>query len=73
MSGRGGEQKLKLSWTRIPCDIVPDSTAGMAVPAACGIPVTLRRVSRAVTFVTGHGRDDAAPDWVRPAPAMPRW
>lgn len=65
MFGRGGEEMLALRRAGIACDIVPGVTAGMAVPAACGIPVTHRSVSRAVTFVTGHASDDAAPDWAR--------
>jgi len=65
MFGRGGEEMLALRKAGVPCEIVPGITAGMAVPAACGIPVTHRAIARGVTFVTGHGSDDAGPDWAR--------
>jgi uroporphyrinogen III methyltransferase/synthase len=35
---------------------VPGVTAGLAVPAYAGIPVTQRNVAATVTFVTGHER-----------------
>ena len=61
--GRGGEEMLALRRAGIEYEVVPGITAGMAVPAACGIPVTHRALARGVTFVTGHGIDGAAPDW----------
>ena len=63
--GRGGEEMLALRRAGIEYEVVPGITAGMAVPAACGIPVTHRAFARGVTFVTGHGSDGAAPDWER--------
>ena len=61
--GRGGEEMLALRRVGIEYEVVPGITAGMAVPAICGIPVTHRALARGVTFVTGHGSDGAAPDW----------
>jgi uroporphyrinogen III methyltransferase/synthase len=57
--GRGGEEALALAEARIPFEVVPGVTAGVAVPAYAGIPVTHRNISATVTFVTGHERTDA--------------
>jgi uroporphyrin-III C-methyltransferase len=61
--GRGGEEALTLARAGINCEVIPGITAGIGVPAALGIPVTHRGVARGVTFVTGHTRDGAGPDW----------
>jgi uroporphyrin-III C-methyltransferase len=61
--GRGGEEALALAQAGIACEVIPGITAGIGVPAALGIPVTHRDVARGVTFVTGHTRDGAGPDW----------
>ena len=61
--GRGGEEILALSAAGIPVEAISGITAGIAAPATIGIPVTYRDVARGVTFLTGHARDDAAPDW----------
>jgi uroporphyrin-III C-methyltransferase len=52
--GRGGEEAEALRAAGIPFDVVPGITAGIAGPAAAGIPVTKRGVARSVAFVTGH-------------------
>ncbi len=52
--GRGGEEASALAAAGIPFEIVPGVTAGIAGPAYAGIPVTDRRFSRSVAFVTGH-------------------
>jgi uroporphyrin-III C-methyltransferase len=52
--GRGGEEAAALRAAGIPFDVVPGITAGIAGPAAAGIPVTQRSVARSVAFVTGH-------------------
>jgi uroporphyrinogen III methyltransferase/synthase len=52
--GRGGEEAEALRAGGIPFDVVPGITAGIAGPAAAGIPVTQRGVARSVAFVTGH-------------------
>jgi uroporphyrin-III C-methyltransferase/precorrin-2 dehydrogenase/sirohydrochlorin ferrochelatase len=54
--GRGGEEALALREAGIPFEVVPGVSAGVAVPAYAGIPVTHRNVSAQVTFVTGHER-----------------
>jgi siroheme synthase len=52
--GRGGEEAEALRAAGIPFEVVPGITAGIAGPAAAGIPVTQRGVARSVAFVTGH-------------------
>ena len=52
--GRGAEEAAYLARHGIDCEVVPGVTAGIAVPAAAGIPVTHRQVASTVTFVTGH-------------------
>jgi len=61
--GRGGEELEALEAAGISFEMVSGVTAGIAVPATLGIPVTHRDVARGVTFVTGHTRDGAGPDW----------
>jgi uroporphyrin-III C-methyltransferase len=61
--GRGGEEVEALAAAGIEVEIIAGVTAGTAVPAALGIPVTHREVARAVTFVTGHTKDGCDPDW----------
>lgn len=52
--GRGGEEAEVLAQHRIPFEIVPGITAGIAAPAYAGIPVTHRELSRSFAVVTGH-------------------
>jgi uroporphyrin-III C-methyltransferase len=61
--GRGGEEAEALAKAQIPFDVVNGITAGIAVPAAIGIPVTHRALVHGVTFITGHARNGADPDW----------
>jgi uroporphyrin-III C-methyltransferase len=61
--GRGGEEAEALRAQGIEVEVFPGITAGTAVPAALGIPVTHRDFARGVTFVTGHTKDGAEPDW----------
>lgn len=56
--GRGGEEALALAAAGVRCVVVPGVTAGTAVPAAAGIPVTHRDVARSVTFFTAHTSGD---------------
>ncbi len=64
--GRGSEEAEHLTAHGIPVEVVPGISSAIAAPAAAGIPVTDRRYTSSVTFVTGH-RDptdpDAAVDW----------
>lgn len=52
--GRGGEERLACEAAGVPVEVVPGITSAIAVPAAAGIPVTHRGVSRGFTVVTGH-------------------
>ena len=63
--GRGGEEASALAAAAIPFEVVPGITSGIAGPAYAGIPVTDRRYSRSVAFVTGHnaGSGELEPDW----------
>jgi uroporphyrin-III C-methyltransferase len=52
--GRGGEEMLACVAAGIGVRIVPGISSALSVPAACGIPVTHREVSRAFTVISGH-------------------
>jgi uroporphyrin-III C-methyltransferase/precorrin-2 dehydrogenase/sirohydrochlorin ferrochelatase len=52
--GRGGEEVLALARAGVACEVVPGVTSAIAVPAAAGIPLTHRTMSRQFTVVTGH-------------------
>jgi uroporphyrinogen III methyltransferase/synthase len=64
--GRGSEEAQALAAAGVPFEIVPGVTAGVAVPAYAGIPVTHRGVATSVTFVTGHedpSKPETQTDW----------
>jgi uroporphyrin-III C-methyltransferase/precorrin-2 dehydrogenase/sirohydrochlorin ferrochelatase len=52
--GRGSEELLALARAGVACEVVPGVTSAIAVPAAAGIPLTHRAMSRQFTVVTGH-------------------
>jgi uroporphyrinogen III methyltransferase/synthase len=52
--GRGGEEAEELAAAGIPFEIVSGVTSAVAAPAYAGIPVTHRRFTTLVTFITGH-------------------
>jgi uroporphyrin-III C-methyltransferase len=52
--GRGGEEVASCARAGVPVSVVPGVTSAIAVPAAAGIPVTHREVSRMFTVVSGH-------------------
>ena len=60
--GRGGEEVAACRSAGIPVDVVPGVTSAFAVPAAAGIPVTHRGLSRQVTVLSGHDALQGA-DW----------
>lgn len=61
--GRGGEEAEALVSAGIEWEVVPGVSAGSAVAACAGIPITHRGVSSSVAFVTGH-QDPAGPQSV---------
>lgn len=64
--GRGGEEMLDLIQAKVPVEVVPGVTSGIAAPAYAGIPLTHRSYSSSVTFVTGHeeaGKYRPAVNW----------
>jgi uroporphyrin-III C-methyltransferase/precorrin-2 dehydrogenase/sirohydrochlorin ferrochelatase len=52
--GRGHEELLACRAGGVEVSVVPGVTSAFAVPAAAGIPVTHRGLSRSVTVLTGH-------------------
>src|ERR1700722_8530705 len=52
--GRAGEEIEALRANNIPFEIVPGVTSAMGAAAAAQIPLTHRRSSSAVVFITGH-------------------
>ncbi|MDP3082576.1 MAG: uroporphyrinogen-III C-methyltransferase [Rubrivivax sp.] len=62
--GRGGEECDALRQAGVQVTVVPGITAGIAAPAAVGIPVTDRRCAPGVAFVTGHAQPGGGgADW----------
>ncbi|BCD87649.1 uroporphyrin-III C-methyltransferase [Pseudomonas solani] len=61
--GRGGEEAQWLAERGVESELVNGITAGLAGATQCGIPLTLRGISRGVTLVTAHTQDDSAPEW----------
>ncbi|PFG36158.1 uroporphyrinogen-III C-methyltransferase [Flavimobilis soli] len=63
--GRGGEELDACVAAGIEVEVVPGVTSAISVPAAAGIPLTHRSLSRGFTVLTGHadvGRVPEAPD-----------
>jgi uroporphyrinogen III methyltransferase / synthase len=56
--GRGGEEALALTSAGIDWEVVPGVSAGLAVAAYAGIPLTHRGLSSSTAFVTGHEDPD---------------
>jgi uroporphyrin-III C-methyltransferase len=65
--GRGGEEAEALADAGVPFEVVPGVSAGVAVPAYAGIPLTQRGVTGEVVFVTGHdsASSPSSVDWAR--------
>jgi uroporphyrinogen III methyltransferase/synthase len=71
--GRGGEEAEELVKAGIPFEVVPGVSAGYAVPAYAGIPVTHRDFAAGVSFITGHedpSKDEPALDWSKIATGL---
>ncbi|MFJ5716342.1 uroporphyrinogen-III C-methyltransferase [Neobacillus sp. NPDC093127] len=58
--GRGGEEAEECVKHDVPFEIIPGITAGIAVSAYAGIPVTHRTLSKSFAFITGHQAGDVA-------------
>ena len=54
---------MALGRAGIAYEVVPGVSSGLAAASSAGIPVTHRGLASAVTFVSGHAADGAAPDW----------
>ncbi|PRY67640.1 uroporphyrin-III C-methyltransferase [Glaciihabitans tibetensis] len=52
--GRGGEEVIACREAGVAVTVIPGVTSAIAVPAAAGIPVTHRGVSRLFTVISGH-------------------
>ncbi|GAA1455193.1 uroporphyrinogen-III C-methyltransferase [Nesterenkonia lacusekhoensis] len=52
--GRGSEEREHCRRYGIEVEVVPGITSAVSVPAAAGIPLTHRGISRGFTVVTGH-------------------
>ncbi|MCP8465673.1 uroporphyrinogen-III C-methyltransferase [Pseudomonas sp. ZM23] len=61
--GRGGEEAAWLGARGVAYELVNGITAGLAAATQCGIPLTLRGVSRGVTLITAHTQDDSVLNW----------
>ncbi|MGO9482514.1 MAG: siroheme synthase CysG [Candidatus Kryptoniota bacterium] len=64
--GRGAEELEALHDAGIEVEVVPGITAGIGVPTSLGIPLTHRKESSSVMFVTGHkdsAKDEESLDW----------
>jgi uroporphyrin-III C-methyltransferase len=56
--GRGGEEAEALRAAGVRYEVIPAVTAALGCAAYCGIPLTHREWSSAVTFISGHERPD---------------
>jgi uroporphyrin-III C-methyltransferase len=52
--GRGSEEVAACEDAGVPVTVVPGITSAVAAPAAAGIPVTARGLSKAFTVISGH-------------------
>ncbi|HKR48198.1 MAG TPA: uroporphyrinogen-III C-methyltransferase [Pseudonocardiaceae bacterium] len=59
---RGSEEALALARAGVGVDVVPGVSAATAAPAAAGIPVMVRQLSRTLTVIAGNDDPDEV-DW----------
>ena len=52
--GRGGEEIEALAEAGVEFEVVPGVTTPVGIAAYCGVPLTHRKYTSVVTFVTGH-------------------
>ncbi len=52
--GRGGEEAEELVANAIPFEVVPGVTSAIAAAAYAGIPLTHRKLTATLAFITGH-------------------
>jgi uroporphyrin-III C-methyltransferase len=60
--GRAGEEMETLRRANIPYEVVPGVTSALGAAAAAGIPLTHRRSSSALTFITAHQATGGDPE-----------
>ncbi len=58
--GRGGEEAYRLANEGIEYEVVPGVSSGTGAPGCAGLPLTCRKVSQGVTFLTGHAASDGS-------------
>lgn len=63
MFGRAGEEKAFLEASGVSVEIINGLTAGLVAATRIGVPLTDRRHTRGVTFITGHTKEGGTPDW----------
>jgi uroporphyrinogen III methyltransferase/synthase len=64
--GRGGEEIEALLEENLAFEVVPGVTSAIAAPAYAGIPLTHRKFTSTVTFITGHEdptKKDSSINW----------
>jgi uroporphyrinogen III methyltransferase / synthase len=64
--GRGGEEAEILVAKGIPFEVVPGVTSAVAAAAYAGIPLTHRKLTATLAFVTGHEdphKEESSIDW----------
>jgi uroporphyrinogen III methyltransferase/synthase len=64
--GRGGEEAEVLVEAGISFEIVPGVTSAVAAPAYAGIPLSHRKLTSTIAFVTGHedpAKEESTIDW----------
>jgi len=64
--GRGGEEAEVLVAQAIPFEVVPGVTSAVAAAAYAGIPLTHRKLTATLAFVTGHEdphKEESSIDW----------